>query len=105
MSALLVILVQTGLPLRLELTAIRIYQASISPLTRKIVNCRFDPSCSTYALQALEESGFWWGNGRIAGRLMMCSPIGYLVERWALSGPVVDSQTSKGADLATSGKR
>lgn len=70
----------TELPLRLEVGAIRIYQGHASPLVSYVVTCRFEPSCSSYALKALREWGFWLGNYRIAGRLLMCSPIGYLID-------------------------
>ena len=41
---------------RLALVTIRIYQLAISPLLGK--NCRFEPTCSCYALKAFEEFGF-----------------------------------------------
>jgi putative membrane protein insertion efficiency factor len=51
---------------------IRTYQYFISPLLGP--RCRFTPSCSTYALEAIEEHGalrgFWHG----LKRLSRCHP-------------------------------
>ncbi len=78
------LLVQTGWPLTAELAAIRIYQRVGSPVMSLAVKCRFQPTCSHYALQALQGHGFVWGNLMIAGRLLHCSPFGALAD-WVLS--------------------
>ncbi|MGW8178633.1 MAG: membrane protein insertion efficiency factor YidD [bacterium] len=78
--AILILIFQTDFPIRFEIGVISLYRKNVSPVTRHIVTCRFETSCSSYALQALEESGFWAGNSRIAERLLMCSPIGYLID-------------------------
>lgn len=70
----------TDLPLRSEVAAIRLYQSWVSPMLSVAVRCRFQETCSVYALRQLEERGFWGGNLRIAGRLLMCSPVGALVD-------------------------
>ena len=36
--------------------------------------CRFEPSCSTYALQALQQHGAAKGSLLTAGRLLRCHP-------------------------------
>lgn len=36
--------------------------------------CRFEPTCSAYALQALQEYGAVVGSSLAAGRLMRCHP-------------------------------
>jgi uncharacterized protein len=36
--------------------------------------CRFEPTCSAYALQALERHGAWRGSWLTAGRLLRCHP-------------------------------
>jgi uncharacterized protein len=36
--------------------------------------CRFEPSCSAYALQALQQHGAYAGAGLAAGRLLRCHP-------------------------------
>ena len=64
--------------LRTELGLIRLYKQRASPLLAGVVTCRFDPSCSHFGLSALQESGLWKGNLRIAGRLIHCSPIGFV---------------------------
>jgi len=37
--------------------------------------CRFTPSCSTYALQAIEKYGFFRGLIKAAFRVIRCSPL------------------------------
>lgn len=65
-----------------ELAAIRRYQTWISPvLHRGGVRCRFEPSCSRYALAALARDGALRGNLRIAWRLLRCGP-------WTAAGTV-----------------
>ncbi|HEY0839298.1 MAG TPA: membrane protein insertion efficiency factor YidD [Vulgatibacter sp.] len=51
---------------------IRAYRALISPFLP--ASCRFHPSCSSYALQALEEHGAWRGLWLAARRLGRCHP-------------------------------
>ena len=70
----------TNLPLRAETGLIRFYQRFASPVTQYLVTCRYEPTCSVYALEQLDRYGFWQGNLKIAGRLFMCSPLGYLVD-------------------------
>jgi putative membrane protein insertion efficiency factor len=77
---LLVLLVQDEWACRGEMTAIRLYQQVGAPVTRHVVRCRYDPSCSHFAIYALERNGFWKGNVEIAKRLMLCSPVGLLVD-------------------------
>jgi len=51
---------------------IRAYQLVLSPLIGHV--CRFEPSCSRYALEALERYGLLKG-GLLAGRrLLRCHP-------------------------------
>lgn len=51
---------------------IRLYQVTIGPALPP--SCRFYPSCSTYALQALAKHGFLRGSWLAARRLMRCHP-------------------------------
>lgn len=67
-------------PCRAELAAIRAYQATCSPWMGRVVRCRFQPTCSHYAVKSLEERGFWAGNALIAKRLLLCSPIGVILD-------------------------
>lgn len=64
-------LIQQG-PGRLALGFIRFYQRFISPLTPPA--CRFWPTCSNYAAQAIRAHGFWRGSWLTARRLLRCHP-------------------------------
>jgi putative membrane protein insertion efficiency factor len=48
------------------------YQEVISPLIPPA--CRFYPSCSTYARQAIERYGVWKGGAMSLIRLCKCHP-------------------------------
>ncbi len=67
-------------PCRAELASIRAYQATCSPWMGRVVQCRFKLTCSHYAVKSLQERGFWMGNALIAKRLMLCSPLGALLD-------------------------
>ncbi|MDR1798277.1 MAG: membrane protein insertion efficiency factor YidD [Bifidobacteriaceae bacterium] len=51
---------------------VRFYQVAISPLSGP--RCRFYPSCSAYALEALRVHGLWRGLGLTARRIVRCHP-------------------------------
>ena len=51
---------------------IRFYQMGISPFLGK--RCRFYPSCSDYALQAIEKYGPWRGAFLSFKRILKCGP-------------------------------
>jgi len=57
---------------RLLCGLIRGYQVFISPLLPR--SCRFHPTCSEYARQALIEYGVLKGLARAAWRLLRCNP-------------------------------
>ena len=57
---------------RIIIAAIRGYQRLISPLLGS--RCRFWPSCSDYAVQALQRHGLWRGGGMSLLRLLRCAP-------------------------------
>ncbi len=58
---------------RMILTApIRFYRRFISPLLPPA--CRFYPTCSQYALEALERYGMFKGSWLILKRLSKCHP-------------------------------
>ncbi len=59
---------------RLLRGAIRTYQLTLSPLIGPV--CRFEPSWSHYALEALAVHGALKGSGLAAGRLLRCHPWG-----------------------------
>ncbi len=51
---------------------ITLYRKILSPLLPPV--CRFHPSCSAYAAQALERHGLWRGGWLAARRLTRCHP-------------------------------
>lgn len=51
---------------------IRFYRSKISPL--RPACCRFTPTCSSYALEALEKYGTWKGGYLTIKRLLRCNP-------------------------------
>ncbi len=53
---------------------IKCYQKWISPLLGR--NCRFTPSCSQYAVQAIEIHGAAKGTLLAAWRILRCNPLG-----------------------------
>jgi len=58
---------------KLMLWLIRFYQRRLSPLKRQPC-CRFYPTCSTYALQAIEKYGVWKGGWMALRRIGRCNP-------------------------------
>ena len=62
----------TAVPRRLLAALIRGYQAAISPLLPP--SCRFHPSCSQYALEAITRHGALRGSWLAARRLARCHP-------------------------------
>ena len=52
---------------------VRLYQLLISPLLPPN-SCRFYPSCSHYAVEALEKYGAWKGSWLAIRRLSKCHP-------------------------------
>lgn len=69
---------------------IRIYQATISPLLP--ASCRYTPSCSRYAIEALREWGPIHGGWLTLRRILRCHP-------WGGHGPdPVPPRDEKGSD-------
>lgn len=61
-------------PLRLfGLFLIRVYQYALSPYLGG--RCRFFPSCSAYAYEAVEKYGFFRGGFFALKRLLRCHPL------------------------------
>ena len=56
----------------LVISMIKFYQLSISPLTGK--SCRFYPSCSCYAEEAIQQYGVLKGGYLTLIRLLKCHP-------------------------------
>ena len=51
---------------------IRLYQWVLSPVLPNI--CRFQPSCSHYAMEAYQRRGVWWGTWLTVSRVVRCNP-------------------------------
>ena len=57
---------------RVLLALIRFYQRCISPYTP--ASCRFTPTCSAYAMEAIEKYGALKGGLLALRRLLRCHP-------------------------------
>lgn len=58
---------------RLAIGAIRLYQRFVSPGLGR--NCRFAPTCSAYAVAAIDRFGVVRGGGLALRRLGRCQPL------------------------------
>jgi uncharacterized protein len=60
------------------LGAVAIYRAAISPVIHAINGpaCRFEPSCSAYARDAIAEYGMIRGAAMAIWRVARCNPLG-----------------------------
>jgi len=58
----------------LAIGMIRLYQVVLSPFFRGV--CRHHPSCSEYAIEAIERHGARRGGWLAAKRLLRCRPFG-----------------------------
>ena len=54
------------------LSLIRFYQRSISPFF--LFLCRFRPTCSAYAMEAIGKYGAWKGGFLALKRFLRCNP-------------------------------
>lgn len=54
---------------------IKFYQRRISPLLGE--RCKFYPSCSEYALQAIEKYGAFRGSVKAIWRILRCNPMSH----------------------------
>ena len=61
---------------RMLLAMIRVYQLVLSPLVGR--SCRFQPTCSAYAHEALAKYGPWRGTWLVLKRLGRCHPVTFL---------------------------
>jgi putative membrane protein insertion efficiency factor len=64
--------VTTALLVRPAILLIRTYQTVLRPLL--IGSCKFCPSCSDYAIEALRLHGLWRGGLLALRRLLRCHP-------------------------------
>ena len=58
---------------RVIIAILAFYQRFVSPALPRA--CRFHPTCSAYALEAVRRHGFWRGLGMAAIRLGKCHPL------------------------------
>ena len=56
------------------ITLIKGYKYLISPFLGK--SCRFEPSCSSYAMEAFSKHGFFYGFKLSFIRIIKCNPWG-----------------------------
>jgi hypothetical protein len=61
---------------KLFIFPIRLYQLFISPIIGGNRCCRFVPSCSNYAIEAIKELGIIKGGFYSFTRIMRCNPWG-----------------------------
>ena len=61
-------------PRRALVAAVRWYQRTVSPLTPPA--CRFTPTCSQYAAEAVERYGVAYGGLLATWRIARCHPLG-----------------------------
>lgn len=86
-----------GLAARAAIGGVRFYQRRLSWATRGW--CRFEPSCSQYAIEAIERHGAWRGGAMGLWRILRCNP-------WGGCGydPVPDARTNSAAALRKSAR-
>lgn len=57
---------------KIALLLIKFYRHFISPMTRP--SCIYIPTCSQYAMEAIEKYGFFKGGFMSAKRILRCHP-------------------------------
>ena len=60
------------LPRNLAIAVMNGYRRVISPLYGQV--CKYYPSCSRYAVEALQQQGLLWGVALTVWRLLRCNP-------------------------------
>lgn len=63
----------TKAPRQALILLVKAYRYLMSPWLG--CHCRFEPSCSCYALESLKEFGCWRGLALITWRLLRCHPL------------------------------
>ena len=62
----------TRIPATLIIALVRVYQWTLSPIFGR--QCRFQPTCSTYMIQAVEKYGAARGTWMAIRRILRCQP-------------------------------
>ena len=60
------------LPRQVVIFVIELYRTWVSPM--RLPTCRFEPTCSGYAVEALSRHGFLYGGWLSVVRLLKCGP-------------------------------
>ena len=61
------------IPARVLIGLVRVYQWTLSPIIGR--QCRFNPTCSNYFIQAVEKYGAVRGSWRGLWRILRCHPL------------------------------
>lgn len=59
---------------RVYVAGVRAYQTALGPLMRRAVQCRFQPTCSEYSIEAVTRFGIRRGLILTARRVLSCRP-------------------------------
>ena len=85
---------------RFLIFGVRVYQWVLAPLFPP--SCRFEPTCSTYAVEALRRHGAWRGGFLTLRRLARCNP-------WGRAGydpvPPVDTPSTRSPSCCAGHRR
>ena len=65
----------SALARRIAIAPIRVYQTVISPALPR--RCKYEPTCSAYAVQAIRRFGILRGLVLAAWRLLRCNPFSH----------------------------
>ncbi|MGV9709861.1 membrane protein insertion efficiency factor YidD [Gordonia sp. NPDC003424] len=60
------------LPRRIVIFLIELYRTWVSPM--RLPSCRFEPTCSAYAVEAISRHGLIYGSDLAIIRLLKCGP-------------------------------
>jgi uncharacterized protein len=84
--------------LSIVLAPIRLYQRVISPALPR--RCKYEPTCSAYAVQAIRELGVFRGTIVAAWRLARCNPLSDGGYDPVAARPLFRGKTKRGATEA-----
>jgi putative membrane protein insertion efficiency factor len=67
-------------PSRFAVRFIETYRTGVAPQSRH--TCRFEPSCSTYGLEAYRRYGFLRATAKTMWRILRCNPLNRSAKRF-----------------------